>query len=109
MPEPDTPRFLLRSSPLVAGGKARLLSNKRVKPSRAKPREVSGDEVHGYTDQLHKALEDAEALTEDDYQRHVLGRKQTAAEQQAAIEAARLAQAQEAPSSDITALPSGEE
>lgn len=67
----EKPRYLLRSSPLVAGGKARLMSNKKVKPSRAKARDVTGDEVHGYTDQMHKALEDLEALTEDDYQRHI--------------------------------------
>lgn len=95
MHEPDVPRFLLRTSPLVAGGKARLMSNKKVKPKPAEPREVSGDEVHGYTDQQYKALrEEPEALSQTDYERHVLGRKQTAAEQQAAIEAARLAQAQ---------------
>jgi hypothetical protein len=43
------PRFLLRSSPLVAGGKARLMSNKKVEPKPATPREVSRIEAQGYS------------------------------------------------------------
>jgi hypothetical protein len=48
------PRFLLRSSPLVAGGKARLMSNKKVEPKPATPREVSRIEAQGYTTEPHK-------------------------------------------------------
>ena len=40
-PEPEKPLFLMQGSPLVAGGKARLMSNRKVKPNRAKAREVS--------------------------------------------------------------------
>lgn len=49
-------RFLLRASPLTEGGKARLMSAKKVKPKSAKPREVSKLEAHGYTDEPHKGL-----------------------------------------------------
>jgi hypothetical protein len=51
------PRFLLRSSPLVAGGKARLMSNKKVEPKPATPREVSRIEAQGYTTEPHKGLQ----------------------------------------------------
>jgi hypothetical protein len=71
-PQQDKPRLLLRSSPLVAGGKARLRSPGKVTPGRAQPREITGDEVHGYTEQPHKALLDAgEALTEAEWRTHV--------------------------------------
>lgn len=47
----------------------------------------------GYTDVPGLAMRDEpEAISRDDYERHVLGRAQTAAEQQAAIEAARMDQ-----------------
>lgn len=50
-----------------------------------------GADPVGYTDIPALAMRDEpEALSRDDYERHVLGRAQTAAEQQAAIEAARL-------------------
>ena len=55
-PSEQKPRYLIKSSPLVAGGKARLLSAKKVDPKPAKPREVSALEAHGYTDQAHKGL-----------------------------------------------------
>lgn len=55
-PQPDKPLFLMQGSPLVAGGKARLMSNRKVKPSRAKPREVTGPEEKGYTTEFHKGL-----------------------------------------------------
>jgi hypothetical protein len=71
-PRPAKPRFLLRSSPLTAGGKARLMSAKKVEPNRAKPREVSRLEASGYTEQIHKALhEEPECLDEWDWHRHV--------------------------------------
>lgn len=55
-PQPDKPLFLMQGSPLVAGGKARLMSNRKVKPKRAEPREVTGPEEKGYTTDIHKAL-----------------------------------------------------
>lgn len=57
-PTSAKPRFLLKGSPLVAGGKARLMSNRKVEPNRAKPRDVSKVEAQGYTEQPHKALPD---------------------------------------------------
>lgn len=47
-PKASKPRFLRSGSPLVFGGKARLMSPRKVEPNRAKPREISGDEVYGY-------------------------------------------------------------
>lgn len=71
-PQQAKPIFLLASSPLVAGGKARLRSGNKVAPKRAKPREVSEIEAHGYTDQLHKRLElEPEPLDADQYKAHV--------------------------------------
>lgn len=55
-PSSAKPRFLLKGSPLVSGGKARLMSNRKVDPKPAKPREVSKVEAQGYTEQPHKAL-----------------------------------------------------
>jgi hypothetical protein len=50
---------------------------------------------HAYVALPGLAMRDEpEALSEDDYARHVLGRATTAAEQQAAIEAAKLARQQ---------------
>jgi hypothetical protein len=84
-------RYLLRSSPLVAGGKARLMSNKKVQPKPAKPREVSRVEAQGYTTEPHKALHlEAECLTEAEWDVHVGKRAETAAEQQQRFEAAKL-------------------
>lgn len=55
-PSSEKPRYLLKSSPLVAGGKARLMSADKVVPKPATPRDVSGIEAQGYTDQAHKRL-----------------------------------------------------
>jgi len=52
----DKPLYLMQGSPLVAGGKARLMSNRKVPPNRAKPREVSGPEMIGYTTEAQKGL-----------------------------------------------------
>jgi len=50
-----------------------------------------GSDPKGYTDIPALAMRDEpEALSRDDYERHVLGRAQSAAEHQAALEAARL-------------------
>lgn len=55
-PQTRKPLFLLQGSPLVSGGKARLMSNRKVGSQPAKPREVSGVEAIGYTTEPHKAL-----------------------------------------------------
>lgn len=52
----DKPLYLMQGSPLVAGGKARMMSNRKVKPNRAKPREVTGPESIGYTTEPRKAV-----------------------------------------------------
>jgi hypothetical protein len=57
-PQPDKPLYLMQGSPLVAGGKARLMSNRKVKPKRAEPREVTGPEEKGYTEEVRRALRD---------------------------------------------------
>ena len=55
-PKPDKPLYLMQGSPLVAGGKARLMSNRKIKPKRAEPRDVTGPEEKGYTTEPHRAL-----------------------------------------------------
>lgn len=73
-PEPDKPIYLARSSPLVAGGKARLLSARKVTPKEAELRELdeANPETHGYTEQAFKGLRDAgEALSSWDWHLHV--------------------------------------
>ena len=54
--QPDKPLYMMQGSPLVAGGKARLMSNRKVPPSKAKPREVTGPEEKGYTYEVHRGL-----------------------------------------------------
>lgn len=56
MNQPDKPLYLMQGSPLVAGGKARLMSARKVTPSRAKPRDVTGPEENGYTNEPRRAL-----------------------------------------------------
>jgi hypothetical protein len=90
----DEPRFLAAGSPLVEGGKARLMSGRKVKPRPAsRPPEMPADslEALGYTRAPTRALLDAgEALSPSDYRRHVESRRQQSAQdRQAAFDAQR--------------------
>jgi hypothetical protein len=63
------------------------MSGKKVKPNRAKPREVSGPETHGYTAEPSKALSrEPECLSEEDWKRHVEKRAETSAKQRRTLE-----------------------
>jgi hypothetical protein len=69
----EQPRFLMEGSPLTDGGKARLMSNRKVKPRKAKPREVTGPEETGYASSAARALshepEPVDAQTQDRFSR----------------------------------------
>lgn len=87
----EKPLFLLRGSPLVSGGKARLMSGKKVEPKRATPREISGPEAHGYTSEPGRALRgEPECLGAADWDIHVGKRSETVEEQRRRFEAARI-------------------
>lgn len=88
------PRYMMRGSPLVGGGKARLMSAKKVTPKPATPREVSEREEHGYTELPHLALDPlAESLDEEDWKTHVDERSKRDEVQRQKFEAASREQA----------------
>lgn len=87
------PRYLMRGSPL-AGGKARLMSNRKVDPKPAKTPDVSEREVLGYTERTHRAILDAgECLDEQQWSEHVDERAKRDEEQRRKFEAAAIEQA----------------
>lgn len=67
----EQPRFLMQGSPLTEGGKARVMSNRQRTPGKAKAREVTGPEEHGYSGSPARAMphevEPIDARTQDKF------------------------------------------